>query len=424
MTDVLANVIDEKQTAYLKGRMINDNVRSMLSAINLANRDDKIDGLFVSLDAKKAFDSVEHSYIEKCLEKFGLGNFIPIFKLLYSDLRTDIIINGVIISGFCINRGVKQGDALSCILFVLCMEPLLRNIQGNPLIRPIISATLDITLPKVFGYADDVSPIINNDQISIEEVFHEYERLTRKSGLELNASKTEIMRLSVNNDLTREYKVKYLNREYSLGLKKEIKVNGIIFQMNETDLKDTNVAACIQRMDKYLRSWSQRSLSILGKILILKTYGVSQFIYLCQSMTLNDNHFKRINHSLYKFVWNKHYSAAKAPERIKRDIVNTPIHMGGFGMLDVRKLDDSLKLRALGRLLVSKHPMLIKIKDRLKLDDFFFPKIDLEIDQITVKGVELLMKARQDLLGNHELEMDRFYCTNAQFFAFISFHFI
>ena len=54
----------ERQTAYLKGRLINDNIRSILATINISNLEEKIDGILVSLDAKKAFDSVEHSYIE------------------------------------------------------------------------------------------------------------------------------------------------------------------------------------------------------------------------------------------------------------------------------------------------------------------------------------------------------------------------
>ena len=61
------------------------------------NVEKNLDGLLISLDAKKAFDSVEHSYIEKCLEKFGLGKFIPIFRILYSELKSDVIINGKVV---------------------------------------------------------------------------------------------------------------------------------------------------------------------------------------------------------------------------------------------------------------------------------------------------------------------------------------
>ena len=92
------------QTAYIKGRLINDNIRSMLSMIKLGNDEDNLTGLLVSLDATKAFDSVDHGYIEQCLEKFGCRKFIPIFRTLYKGLETDIIINGKVTKGFKIKH--------------------------------------------------------------------------------------------------------------------------------------------------------------------------------------------------------------------------------------------------------------------------------------------------------------------------------
>ena len=80
LSNVVAQEIKERQTAYLKGRLINDNVRAIIATIELTNAEEDLDGLLVSLDAKKAFDSVEHSFIEKCLRKFGLETFVPIFK--------------------------------------------------------------------------------------------------------------------------------------------------------------------------------------------------------------------------------------------------------------------------------------------------------------------------------------------------------
>ena len=41
--------------------------------LNVVNNKTDLDAILVSLDAKKAFDSVEHSYIAKCLEKFGFS---------------------------------------------------------------------------------------------------------------------------------------------------------------------------------------------------------------------------------------------------------------------------------------------------------------------------------------------------------------
>ena len=121
-------------------------------------------------------------------------------------------------------------------------------------------------------------------------------------------------------------------------------------------------------------------------------------------MVLDNNHFKKFNACLYKFLWNRHFEAAKAPERIKRDIINTPINLGGFGMLDVKELDEGLKLKALGRLISTKHPFLNAVKLKIKWDNFFCPWIDPKVEAIAHEGIALLKKDRLKLLGLDKLE--------------------
>ena len=72
------------------------------------------------------------------------------------------------------------------------MDPLLRNIEHNPEISAINSNLLAKDLPKVYAYADDVNGVIKNKAESLKAVFKEYARLTKVSGLELNAEKTEL----------------------------------------------------------------------------------------------------------------------------------------------------------------------------------------------------------------------------------------
>ena len=116
MSKVLDEIIDVNQTAYVNGRAVADNLRSIMFMKEKC-AEEKIESILVSLDAKKAFDSVSHKYIELTLRKYGFGEeFINCFKTLYKDLTAKILINGhtsVIIN---ILKGVKQGDALSCAL--------------------------------------------------------------------------------------------------------------------------------------------------------------------------------------------------------------------------------------------------------------------------------------------------------------------
>ena len=406
MSSNVARQISGCQTAYLRNRLINDNIRAIDGTINLTNLEQRAKGLLVALDAKKAFDSVDHKYIEKCLSAFGCGGFIPIFRTLYSDLETNIIINGVITKGFAIRRGVKQGDALSCIIFIMCMEPLLRNIEANPGIEAIFSSMLNKPLPKVYAYADDVNATIKDTISGLECLFNEYERLTKMSGLELNADKTELMLLG-SNPVEKSYNVSYLNQNYNVTSKEKVKIIGILFQRDRQQMKTENVDLAISKIDKHFKNWSRRNLSTLGKILIVKCFGISQFIYLLQSLCIEKVHYKKLNAILYKFIWNRHYLAAKAPERIKREIVNTPIRMGGLGMLDIVALDEGLKLKALGRLVGTNHPYLRLIKEKLNLRQFFNPTVELKIDEVSAMGAKLLTYDRDRLWENRGLDSHR-----------------
>ena len=61
-------IIVNTLTVYVKGRSVTDNLRSMVF-MNDHCRDEQVEAVLVSLDAKKAFDSVDHGYIEKTLIK-------------------------------------------------------------------------------------------------------------------------------------------------------------------------------------------------------------------------------------------------------------------------------------------------------------------------------------------------------------------
>ena len=126
-----------------------------------------------------------------------------------------------------------------------------------------------------------------------------------------------------------------------------------------------------------------------------------------QSLTLNENDFKKLNMIVFKFIWNRHYLASKPPERIKRDIVFKPIKLGGLGMLNVSELDSSLKLRALGQLLETRHPFLQLIHNKIDLSCFFSPICRTAVDSLTTRAIELLTNDHMKLWTNVELENNK-----------------
>lgn len=74
-------------------------------------------------------------------------------------------------------------------------------------------------------------------------------------------------------------------------------------------------------MDRIIKQWSRRNLSIYGSVLIGKTLIVSQFIYIMQSVGLPEKTPNIINRKLYTFIWKKKYDNKKAFEKMKRKVL-------------------------------------------------------------------------------------------------------
>ena len=337
----IGDIISPNQTAYIKDRQISDNLHVMLHTIEK----NSTDSMLVSLDAEKAFDSLEHWYIKEVLKRIGLNKFIDIFDLLYRDQSVDIVLNGEQTGKYKIKNGVKQGDALSCMLFILGVEPLLENINNDASIKSLQINSVNI--PKAVAYADDVACLIYPDNESLQKIFNHYDNLTNVSGLKLNADKTEIITKGSNT----EFRVTYQNQIVDINVCEQIKVNGIVMSYNYECARKNNIAKMLSQVELKLRSWSSRNLSLLGKIQIFKTFGLSQILYTLSVMDIKKLELKALTGIIYKFIWNRNMDAKKAPDRIKRKILEAKVNNLGFGMIDYREVVKSLRLKNLIRLL-------------------------------------------------------------------------
>ena len=348
MAKHLESIIDPAQTAYVPGRSIMDNLRSNLFVKNYCDKE-KIDGLLVSLDSKKAFDSVSHNYIRKVLKAYGIGDtFVSFFNVLYKDLTVKILVNGYFSDNIKVERGVKQGDALSCSLFILCMDPLIRNINANPDIEAIKMIS-KITNTKVglkcSGYADDIAIICKNNRKSIRGIFKEYERLTKISGLELNADKTEVLRLGPNKYEKLEISFNYCGKQYLIVSTSKVKICGIMFCNNIGEEYEINILEKIERFENQLKKWMCRNLTMEGKILIVKTFGLSQLIYNLQCYQINNKDLVMVEKLIFRFIWSKKWNTNRVGERIKRAVLKNEYVKGGLCAPDIECMNKALKLK-------------------------------------------------------------------------------
>ena len=69
--------------------------------------------MIIPIDAEKAFDKIQHSFIIKTLNKVGIeGKYLNIIKTIYDKVTANFIFNGEKIKAFPLNSG-KDKDAHS-----------------------------------------------------------------------------------------------------------------------------------------------------------------------------------------------------------------------------------------------------------------------------------------------------------------------
>jgi len=359
---VLDSIIDRSQTAYIPGRSVADNLRANFF-VKKHCKQNNLDSVLISLDAKKAFDSVDHKYIANTLEAYGFGkSFINIFKILYKDITARILINGFKSEVIKIKRGVKQGDALSCAIFIICIDPLIRNINKSTKIKEIklqVGNKKNNIYFKGCAYADDVSVICEGTSSSIQGVFDEYNKLTERSGLELNAEKTEILRLNNNN--LKSIEVTYMNSKFKITPVERLKICGLFFSSTDEDEYRLNVLEKINKLIYKMKLWTPRHLTMEGKTLIVKTFGLSQLIYNMQSYGFKAAEIKKAESEIFKFIWSSNISH-NGVDRIKRATMKNDYENGGMKVTDVECLDRSLKLKQFIRASNSNH-LIAKIQE-------------------------------------------------------------
>jgi len=363
VSKVLDKIIHPSQTAYIPGRNVHDNLR-MFEFYRRYCEENNIDAVLMSMDAKKAFDSVDHKYMYKTLKKYGFSDeFIKTIKLLYKDIKADIMVNGFRTTLIRIRRCVKQGDALSCALFIICIDPLLRNIHRNSLIRGIKIRTPLTKLKfenKTGAFADDVGTLVENSPECINGVFREYRRFSDRSGIMLNETKTEILSLGRGTDdifVPKTYTVSLPESTFRLESVESIKICGVTFSHNRDLAYKNNVSEKLNKLKEKLMSWQFRGLSLGGKITIVKTFGISQLIYTMQACGYAVSDLENVEAFIFKFLWSKNCNIVNAPDRIRRVIMKQDYDRGGLKVPDLKNLDYALKLKQFVRANFSNHPI-------------------------------------------------------------------
>ena len=93
--------------------------------------------MIISIDAEKAFDQNQQTFMIKTLQKMGIeGTYLNIVEAIYDKPTASIILNGEKLKAFPLRSGTKQGCPLSPLLFNIILEVLATAIREEKEINP------------------------------------------------------------------------------------------------------------------------------------------------------------------------------------------------------------------------------------------------------------------------------------------------
>ncbi|KAJ4449543.1 hypothetical protein ANN_00944 [Periplaneta americana] len=150
------------------------------------HHDDK--GALLSVDFNKAFDRVNHQYLQHIMKRFCIPDkMINIIKNMYSTYPR-VQVNGFFTQQIPIQSSVRQGCPLSVFLFALTVEPLIRMAHRN-------LYSEQRTMCPLFTcrvYADDMVFLLRDVEecVTLSRILKIY---SAASGAQLNARKSFLL---------------------------------------------------------------------------------------------------------------------------------------------------------------------------------------------------------------------------------------
>jgi len=149
----------------------------------------------LKLDMSKAYDRIEWSFLEQMLLALGFHrDWVRFVMSCVTSVSYSILVNGQPTNYFTPSRGLRQGDALSPYLFLMCTEGLAALIDdavSHNLIHGVKVSRAAPSITHLF-FADDSLMFMRANLQEAQRILNLLDIYTAASGQVVNVDKSEV----------------------------------------------------------------------------------------------------------------------------------------------------------------------------------------------------------------------------------------
>jgi hypothetical protein len=322
----LQDLVAANQSAFIRGRSIHDNFMLVQQSIKFLHKK-RISSLLRKLDISKAFDSVSWAFLLEILSHLGFG---PVWHNLISNLlftsSTQVLLNGSPGNHIFHQRGLRQGDPLSPMLFVLVMDvlsSLFRAAENRGLLQSLGGADVR---SRVSIYADDVVLFIKPIEADLNCAKMILNCFGSASGLVTNMLKSSAIPIRCDDQLVHAgYSVLQCSPTSFpcryLGL-----------PISDKKLRKCDLKLWIEKIADRLPNWKARLLNLAGWTALVKFVLSANPTYLLIAINVPQWVIKSIDKIQREFLWRGRKEVNGGSCLVPWEVVTRPLKFGGLGI--------------------------------------------------------------------------------------------
>ena len=235
-----------------------------------------------------------------------------------------------------LGRGARQGDPISAFLFILALDILFLLLKTKP---EIAGLTIFDHCYLYSAYADDTTFFLK-DTISIKNMVDTFHLFSEFSGLKPNLSKCEITGIGVLKGV----QVAVCGMR-CVDLKNDtLKILGTHFSYNEKLKEERNFYTTVTNIQRVLKIWKMRNLTLEGKIVIFKTLAISKIVFQSMITPVPRHIVNELERIQKAFLWKN------SSPKIKHETLCNDYKGGGLKNIDILNKIISLQCSWIRRL--------------------------------------------------------------------------
>ncbi|WJX46635.1 beta-amyrin 28-monooxygenase [Trifolium repens] len=334
---VLGDLIPKTQSAFLKGRQLVEGVVVINEAIDFAKKSGK-DCLIFKVDFEKAYDSVDWGFLDYMLRRFGFNTkWRGWMKACVCTGCMSILVNGSPTEEINIKKGLKQGDPLAPLLFLLVSDglgALMRKAVERGRFKPFCVGRNNMQI-SMLQYADDtlcIGEATVDNLWAIKSVLRGFEMA---SGLKVNFWKSCIMGVNVSNEFL-DMASGFLNCRIG-----QIPFIYLRLPVGANPRLVSTWSPMLDVIRKRLGSWGNKYVSLGGRIVLINAVLSSIPIFFLSYMKLPVKVWREVVKIQRNFLWGG-LSLKRRISWVKWEDICRSKKEGGLGIRDLRVVNLSL----------------------------------------------------------------------------------